>query len=85
MGAIWGISPWAWIAVGAVAFVACIVIARVLLAAFASVRELADSLELSARMMRSTLEATRDEVSRTQEGLSRLGRRDETREPWRDW
>lgn len=85
MAAIWGISPWVWVVVGGIAIVACLVITRALLAAFASVRELSESLELSARLMRSTLEATRDEVARAHEGLSRLGRSEERADAWRDW
>ncbi|MGH2829024.1 MAG: hypothetical protein ACRDJM_00925 [Actinomycetota bacterium] len=84
MAVLWGLPAWVWITVAGIAFCASLVILRVLRAAFAAVRELGESLELSSQVLRTTLEATRDEVTRAQEGLQRLGRREERAEASQD-
>lgn len=87
MAVIWGLPTWVWIVVASVVCAACGLIARVLARAFVHAKELLESLETSRSLLASSLEATRDEMTRASENLARLGRRGEqpAGDAWRDW
>jgi hypothetical protein len=84
---VWGITTWVWAALGVVFVAGALLIFRVLRATFAALGELKESLELSSRLVQSALETTRDEATRAQESLARLGRKDAAadEQPWSDW
>lgn len=89
MAVIFGLPTWVWIAIAAIGAASCIVIGKALAAAFNSLREVTESLELSKRMLTMALRTARDESERTQQALARLGgRRQNADEPggsWQDW
>ncbi len=87
MAVIWSLPTWVWVAVAIVVLGACALIVRVLAIVFASLRDLADSLELSGRMLTSALESTRTDLEQAKQGLERIGSgtTEPAEEAWKDW
>ena len=87
MAVIWGLPNWVWLVIAGIALLVLVAIARALAIVFASLHELIDSLELSQQLLSASLESTRDEMEKMQEGLTRIGNRTPAQADaaWKDW